>query len=80
MAKLIERKGGAEVCMNSDEILAQLSGSDSGKNVAIAGKGANKSVDIIDLRQDLHTDPDKAMEKNATAFNRKFEVQKQQIV
>lgn len=85
MAKLVEQKGGAKACLDNDKLLRELSDAE-GQNgsqsntVARGGKGSAKPTDIEDLQSDLHTDPDDAMEKNMLVFNRKFEVQKRQIV
>lgn len=83
MAKLVEKKGGVKACMENDSILKELSAMDGGKSIVVVGTKAGtsgKSGDFDDLREDLTTDPDAAMEKNATVFIRKFEVQKRQIM
>ncbi|KAF8516788.1 hypothetical protein JB92DRAFT_2909192 [Gautieria morchelliformis] len=88
MALLIEKKGGAKACQESDKILQELSQAEKKKNEAAFDAGAvgshgrlktRPANDLDELKEDLHTDPDEAMEKNMTAFSRKFEIQKRQI-
>lgn len=84
MAKLVERRGGPKACMENEKSLRELYATESSSDGQTAktqgGKGATKAIDIDELREELVTDPDAAMEKNMTVFNRKFEVQKRQIM
>ncbi|KAF7332467.1 hypothetical protein MKEN_00128800 [Mycena kentingensis (nom. inval.)] len=96
MARLVEQRGGLQACQDNDKILKELSELESkgagagtagalgpqsakGSAGAAAGGGKGKSG-LEDLRDELMTDPDTAMEKNMTVFARKFEVQKRQII
>ena len=36
--------------------------------------------DYVELRKEIKSDPDEAIQKNLDSFNRKFELQKKQIV
>ncbi|KAJ6588466.1 hypothetical protein B0H19DRAFT_1099542 [Mycena capillaripes] len=83
MARLVEQRGGQAV-LDNDKALKELndwenkSGGSQG-STAHGGKMA-KPADLDDLKDDLHTDPDAAMEQNMAVFTRKFEVQKRQII
>ncbi|KAJ6511394.1 hypothetical protein C8R47DRAFT_732752 [Mycena vitilis] len=84
MARQIQQRGGQAV-IDNDKALKELndwenkSGGAQGSPATHAGKSA-KPADLDDLKDDLHTDPDTAMEQNMTVFTRKFEVQKRQII
>ncbi|KAJ6610468.1 hypothetical protein B0H10DRAFT_411247 [Mycena sp. CBHHK59/15] len=82
MARMIGQRGGAAV-LDNDKALKELNDFEnkSGTQVATAhGGGKGAKSDLEDLKEDLHMDPDAAMEQNMTVFTRKFEVQKRQIV
>ena len=86
--RLVEQKGGLQACQENDKVLKELNDLESKSAAAQLGptsaKGAantnSKSSGLEDLKDELMTDPDAAMEKNLTVFSRKFEVQKRQIV
>ncbi|KAJ7846409.1 hypothetical protein B0H14DRAFT_936649 [Mycena olivaceomarginata] len=81
MARLVEQRGGQAV-LDNDKALKELSDWEN-KSGGSQGSGAThggKSSDLDDLKDDLHTDPDAAMEQNMSVFTRKFEVQKRQII
>ncbi|KAJ7597218.1 hypothetical protein C8J56DRAFT_1021519 [Mycena floridula] len=71
MAQRIQTKGGIDAVIEDDDLLKEISGQE--------GK-AKANADLEDLKEDLATDPDVALEKNAAIFSRKFEVQKRQII
>jgi hypothetical protein len=78
---LVEQRGGQAV-LDNDKALKELSDWEN-KSGGSQGSGAThggKWSDLDDLKDDLHTDPDTAMEQNMTVFTRKFEVQKRQIM
>ncbi|KAJ6458650.1 hypothetical protein C8R47DRAFT_995099, partial [Mycena vitilis] len=88
MARLVEQMGGLQACQENDKVLKELndlesksvsaqlpSGLHGAKLPASTGKSG-----LEDLKDELMTDPDAAMEKNLTIFSRKFEVQKRQII
>ncbi|KAJ7126471.1 hypothetical protein C8R43DRAFT_708313 [Mycena crocata] len=90
MARLVEQKGGVQACQENDKILKELSdlenksamsqvnlGPQSAKGTASMG---SRTSGLEDLKDELSTDPDVAIEKNLTVFSRKFEVQKRQII
>ncbi|KAJ7326377.1 hypothetical protein DFH08DRAFT_941029 [Mycena albidolilacea] len=84
MARLVEQRGGQAV-LDNDKALKELndlenkSGASQGTGKTHGGNIAKLS-DLDDLKDDLHMDPDAAMEQNMTVFTRKFEVQKRQII
>lgn len=83
MSRLVDKKGGAQACIDNEKILEELNAAD--QHAANTGAGGNasgrtKGTDLDALKDDLHEDPDTAMEQNMVVFNRKFEVQKRQIV
>ncbi|KAJ7129233.1 hypothetical protein C8R44DRAFT_776236 [Mycena epipterygia] len=91
MARLVEQKGGLQACQENDKILKELNDlenkSTAGVQVNVGPQSAkgsasngNKAPGLEDLKDELTTDPDAAIEKNLTAFSRKFEVQKRQII
>ncbi|KAJ6560408.1 hypothetical protein B0H19DRAFT_1147563 [Mycena capillaripes] len=90
MARLVEQKGGLQACQENDKILKELNDLESKSTPAQAQLGpqsaksaastAGKTSGLEDLKDELMTDPDAAMEKNLTVFSRKFEVQKRQII
>ncbi|KAJ6570836.1 hypothetical protein DFH09DRAFT_1462750 [Mycena vulgaris] len=81
MSRMIEQRGGA-ACLDNDAALRELNDhevkSEEG-NTTYAGR-TTKASDLADLKADLHTDPDAAIEQNMVKFTRKFEVQKRQII
>jgi hypothetical protein len=80
--KVVESKGGLKACQENDKILKELNDMETAGNPSSgAGLGGGKSSSsLADLKEDLHLDPDAAMEKNMAVFVRKFEVQKRQIM
>ncbi|KAJ7167639.1 hypothetical protein C8R46DRAFT_1093665 [Mycena filopes] len=91
MARIVEQKGGLQACQDNDKILKELSDLESKstpnqvnfgpQSAKQSAKGAtNKTSGLEDLKDELMTDPDAAIEKNMTVFARKFEVQQRQII
>jgi hypothetical protein len=73
--------------MDDDKLLKELNEVDMQANSsstcshnALGHAPKLSAADLVDLKEDLYTDPDAAIEKNMAVFNRKFEVQKRQIV
>ncbi|KAJ7177952.1 hypothetical protein C8R46DRAFT_667658 [Mycena filopes] len=83
MERQIQQRGGLAV-LNNDKALKELNDYENKANpqgsTATHGGKMVKASDLDDLKADLHTDPDLAMEQNMTVFTRKFEVQKRQII
>jgi hypothetical protein len=81
---LVEQRGG-QACLDDDKALKELndlenkSSNSQGTNTG-PGSKTIKPSDLDDLKDDLHTDPDTAMEQNMTKFERKLEVQTRQIM
>ncbi|KAJ7291115.1 hypothetical protein C8J57DRAFT_1458070 [Mycena rebaudengoi] len=83
MAKMVEQRGGA-ACLDNDKALNELNDFENKSGYSLGSpmhepRGA-KASELEELKEDLHTDPDVAVEANMTVFNRKFEVQKRQII
>ena len=86
----VEERGGIQACMENESVLRELSGLASSKGTSTSQAGApnargkrardENSSAFEDLKADIYDDPDTAIEKNMTAFSRKFEMQKQRIV
>ncbi|KAJ6588495.1 hypothetical protein B0H19DRAFT_978427 [Mycena capillaripes] len=80
MARLVEQRGGQAV-LDDDKALKELNDLENKSSTNTApGSKAPKSTDLDDLKDDLHIDPEEAMEQNMAKFTRKFEVQKRQII
>ncbi|KAJ6481736.1 hypothetical protein C8R45DRAFT_1002875 [Mycena sanguinolenta] len=79
MALLIKQRGGQAV-LNDDKALKELN---DWENKAGSGTTpGNKTVkpsSLADLKDDLHLDPDAAMEQNMTKFSQKLDIQTRQI-
>jgi hypothetical protein len=91
LEQFIEKKGGAKACRSDDKVLKEVSefektqggpGSSSLSSSAVGSLGGRKAEtksDLDDLKTDLNTDPEVAIQKNMAGFLRKFEIQKNQI-
>ncbi|KAJ7481705.1 hypothetical protein FB451DRAFT_135256 [Mycena latifolia] len=85
MLRVVEQKGGLQACQENDKILKELCDLEAKSTASTGGaaqsaKAGSKTSALEDLKDDLMSDIDAAMEKNLTVFTRKFEVQKRQIV
>ncbi|KAJ7058048.1 hypothetical protein C8F01DRAFT_1149302 [Mycena amicta] len=85
LLRLVEQKGGVEACQDNDKILKELcdleAKSSSPSNGPATSKAGAKTTNAVDdLKDELMTDVEAALEKNQLVFSRKFEVQKRQIV
>ncbi|KAJ7693840.1 hypothetical protein B0H17DRAFT_981213 [Mycena rosella] len=84
MTRLVEQKGGLQACQENDKVLKELSDLETKSAGAIGPQSAkgtgNKTSALEDLKDELMGDIDAALEKNLTAFTRKFEVQQRQII
>ncbi|KAF8529742.1 hypothetical protein BU17DRAFT_36449, partial [Hysterangium stoloniferum] len=84
MAQLVEKRGGVEAVQNNKKALEELNKlaqkNTSSLDLISTGpqKTSNKS-NMEELLEDLHTNPDEAMEKNEKVFERKFKIQQRQI-
>jgi hypothetical protein len=82
---LVEQRGGQAQCLDNDKALKELADWENKSNTSQGtstgpGSKTTKPSNLDDLKGDLHTDPDTAMEQNMTKFERKFEVQTRQIM
>ncbi|KAF7366517.1 hypothetical protein MSAN_00909000 [Mycena sanguinolenta] len=82
MARLIEQRGG-QVVLNDDKALKELNDwenkTGSGPQGTTPGNKTAKPSSLEDLKDDLHLDPDVAMEQNMTKFSQKLDIQTRQI-
>ncbi|KAJ7757039.1 hypothetical protein B0H16DRAFT_1885755 [Mycena metata] len=83
MDRQIQQRGGSAV-LNNNKALEELNDYENRffpqKTAAVHVGQMARPSDWQDLKDDLHTDPDVAMEQNMIVFTRKFEVQKRQII
>ncbi|KAJ7628581.1 hypothetical protein FB45DRAFT_1079676 [Roridomyces roridus] len=84
MTRMIEAKGGQGV-VNNDKALKELNDFEiksMGAQVSSSAHGNKtaKPFELEDLKEELHTTVEAALESNMMAFSRKFEVQKRQII
>ncbi|KAF7302096.1 hypothetical protein MIND_00776400 [Mycena indigotica] len=87
MSRVVEQRGGIQACQDDDKLLKELNelenkSTSAGKGVknAKGTSSAGPKFGLEDLKDELTTDPDAAIERNMTVFARKFEVQQRQIV
>ncbi|KAJ7177914.1 hypothetical protein C8R46DRAFT_1212646 [Mycena filopes] len=74
---LLVRQRGVQTVLRDDKVLKELN--DIENRGAVSGSRTAMPSDIIDLKNELRTDPDSAMEQNMVVFSRKFEVQSRQL-
>ncbi|KAJ7057168.1 hypothetical protein C8F01DRAFT_1257088 [Mycena amicta] len=81
MSRLIDQKGGA-ACLDNDETVKELIGIENEKYSTRGAGGAwgAKAGNLANLKKDLETTPDEAMEENAEKFSGMFVVQQRQII
>ncbi|KAJ7093996.1 hypothetical protein B0H15DRAFT_905027 [Mycena belliarum] len=85
MMRVVEQKGGLQACQGNDRILQELNdleakSSASAGGPSTAAKPGARPFTLEDLKDDLQTDIDSAVEKNMTVFTRKFEIQQRQLI
>lgn len=87
LSKLVEKNGGSEAVQDDDKLLKELSNLQSTDGVSsqvgasqISRRTGGKAYSFEDLQDDLHADPDVAIEKNMTIFLRKFEIQQRRLL
>ncbi|KAJ7727702.1 hypothetical protein B0H14DRAFT_3618757 [Mycena olivaceomarginata] len=86
MARLVEQKGGIQACQENDKVLRELNDLENKSGAAhlqqgpTSTKGAASTSGLDDLKDELMTDVDAAIQKNLTVFSRKLEVQTRQII
>ena len=82
LAVMVERRGGAAVLEN-EQALRELADAEFAF-VAPSGSenrhGGGRPFNIVELQHEIKGDPDESIEKNAEFFNRKFDIQRRQIV
>jgi len=82
LAALVKKLGGDAVLENEkamEELAAfALAGAQLGPENRQAPQG--RPFGFLELQQEIKCDPEEAIEKNAEFFNRKFDIQRRQIV
>ena len=82
LGEKVEEIGGRDVALADEQMMEELVDEEF-VLVTNQAPGSHSSTkppfDFEELRQDIATDPDEAIEKNAKSFNRKFEIQTKQI-
>ena len=83
LAFLVEQKGG-DAIIDNEQVMKELSDAEASISApaGIERHGPAKKFEIVDLaeiRREIRDDPAVAIEKNAEAFNRKFDIQRRQI-
>lgn len=82
----MEQKGGIQACQENDKVLRELNDLENKSGAAnlqqgpTSTKGAASTSGLDDLKDELMTDVDAAIQKNLTVFSRKLEVQTRQIM
>jgi hypothetical protein len=85
ISRFVDQKGGAKAFQENDKLLKELNGFEQKTGSPATGgtpaehKAGGKASDFEDLKDDLHIDPDVAMDKNMSVFSRKFEMQQRQL-
>jgi hypothetical protein len=87
LSNLIEKNGGSNAVQENDKLLKELSNLQPTDGVSskvgasqISRRTGGKAYSFEDLQDDLHTEPDVAIENNMTIFSRKFEIQQQRLL
>jgi hypothetical protein len=82
LVAMVKKLGGSGVLENEqamEELAAYaLAGAHAGPESRQAPQG--RPFGFVELRQEIKCDPEEAIEKNAEFFNRKFDIQRRQIV
>ena len=81
LAMKVEGMGGKAAALENEQAMEELMGRESeltaGDEPAFsAHSGQNRSFNLVELRQEIDGDPDKAIEQHAESFNLKFDLQK----
>ena len=94
LAAMVEKMGGRTAVRDDEESMRKLSNEEPDMRVptreesapaARSGSasdsrhGTSRSFDFIELKREIESTPDEAIEKNLDFFNSKFELQKRQI-
>ncbi|KAJ7628556.1 hypothetical protein FB45DRAFT_40380 [Roridomyces roridus] len=83
--RVVEQRGGLQACQDNDKVLKELSDLETKSSLHTGATqatkaGSNSSSALEDLKDELLSDVESAIEKNNQVFSRKLEVQKRQIV
>lgn len=80
MAALVDQKGGAKAVLQNKSKLQELQEKEA-KNTSGSGGSRNMSSksEMDELMEELRTDPNVAVTENLKVFERKFDVQQQQL-
>ena len=77
----VEGMGGKAAALENEQAMEELVNRESeltaGDDLGFSGHlGQNRPFNLVELRQEIEGDPDKAIEKYAESFNLKFNLQK----
>lgn len=78
LAAMVETMGG-EIALKDERTMKELLREESALTTSRSPKSWSE-VDLDELQQEIKGDPNEAIEKNAELFNRKFDIQRRQIV
>ena len=81
LAMKVEGMGGKAAVLENEQAMRELVNRESeltaGDELAFSTHlGQNRPFDLVELRQEIYGDPDKAIEQHAESFNLKFDLQK----
>ena len=81
LAMKVEGMGGTAAALQNEQAMKELVNRESeltaGDDLGFsAHSGQNRPFDLVELRQEIYGDPDKAIEQHAESFNLKFDLQK----
>ena len=81
LAMKVEGMGGKAAALENEQAMKELVDKESeltaGDELAFAThSGQNRPFNLVELQQEINSDPDKAIKEHAESFNRKFDLQK----
>jgi len=82
LAVMVEKMGG-DAALENEQSMRELADAElafvapTGSN---SRHGGGRPFDVVELQHEIKGNPDEAIEKNAEFFNRKFDIQRRQIV
>ena len=81
LAAMVEERGGIGVLKNKEAVkeLAEAEFAFPAPSGSDGQRDGDRTLDLAELQSEIDGGPDKAIEKNAQVFNRKFDIQTRQI-
>ena len=83
LAAMVEQRGGNVAALKNEQAMRELVDAELSLTAPPGSdcqRGGDRPSDIVELQQEINSDPNEAIEKNAEIFNRKFDIQRRQIV